>query len=231
MKFRVSLLVFTALAFHASVLAAPKGMVLITDLDKTIQVQMAYSNHRNFTGQKFYQKNKCYLLPQTAKALITAQKKALSFNLSLLLLDCYRPHPISRKMWQFGEQRNANCRKKFGPNCKQKNCDPKNPDCAWVPLRDYLSRLSNHSRGTAVDVTLVELAPNGLALSQLNMGTPYDSFSPLSRTRAATGQAQQNRQLLKRIMESVGFKNYFREWWHFDFGPKNASPVISDAVH
>jgi zinc D-Ala-D-Ala dipeptidase len=51
------------------------------------------------------------------------------------------------------------------------------------------------------------------------MGTGYDCFDDISRTRS-TGiapDAQQRRALLVAAMRRHGFSNYHREWWHFSF--------------
>ena len=51
---------------------------------------------------------------------------------------------------------------------------------------------------------------------QLAMGTGYDDLSPRAHTYSATGQALQNRLILRRAMERFGFAPYDREWWHFE---------------
>ena len=51
----------------------------------------------------------------------------------------------------------------------------------------------------------------------LNMGTPWDYFDARSHTasKKIVGDAAKNRQILKQIMESAGFRGYYAEWWHF----------------
>jgi D-alanyl-D-alanine dipeptidase len=51
------------------------------------------------------------------------------------------------------------------------------------------------------------------------MGSDYDLFDPISHTKTdlITSKQQQNRFLLKNIMEQFNFLNYELEWWHFSY--------------
>ncbi len=62
----------------------------------------------------------------------------------------------------------------------------------------------------------------------LDMGTGFDSFTPLAETqlekdKLASGELTQaqfdNRLILRRPMEEAGFKVLPEEWWHFDAMP------------
>ena len=77
----------------------------------------------------------------------------------------------------------------------------------------YIASRSSHSRGSTVDITLVRLSDG----KELDMGTPFDFFSPRawpSDTRVSA-QAQANRARLSRAMRKRGFRPYDKEWWHF----------------
>jgi zinc D-Ala-D-Ala dipeptidase len=84
----------------------------------------------------------------------------------------------------------------------------------------YIARRSRHNMGLAVDLTLVDLQNH----SPLDMGTPFDTFSEQAHTANATGPVLLNRQILLRAMESEGFRNYEKEWWHFSFEVAGALP-------
>ena len=77
----------------------------------------------------------------------------------------------------------------------------------------YIAEHSGHSRGATVDLTLVRHADG----SELDMGGPFDFFSPKSwpSDRSVSVQAQQNRALLAQAMTRGGFRPYDKEWWHF----------------
>jgi len=50
------------------------------------------------------------------------------------------------------------------------------------------------------------------------MGTTLHYFGEATHTdsKLISEGAQKNRMLLKEVMESVGLKNYEKEWWHFN---------------
>ena len=78
---------------------------------------------------------------------------------------------------------------------------------------------SPHSRGVAVDLTLCDEAGN-----ELDMGTAFDTFSPLSHhgITSISVQAQRNRLILLGIMTSAGWDFYRNEWWHYQlFNSRN----------
>jgi D-alanyl-D-alanine dipeptidase len=52
---------------------------------------------------------------------------------------------------------------------------------------------------------------------ELDMGTPFDFFSPRSwpSDGSVSAEAQANRALLAQAMRKRGFVPYNKEWWHF----------------
>ena len=87
-----------------------------------------------------------------------------------------------------------------------------------VPKRDlfkqgYISERSAHSRGSTVDLTLVRRAD----ARELDMGSPFDFFSPKSwpSDTSVSAQAHKNRALLAAAMMRGGFRPYDKEWWHY----------------
>jgi D-alanyl-D-alanine dipeptidase len=84
----------------------------------------------------------------------------------------------------------------------------------WVLQQGYVARRSGHNLGTTVDLTLVD-ARTG---RELDMGTPYDTFSEAAHTANATGQVLANRMILVEAMRAEGYANYEKEWWHFRIG-------------
>ena len=109
----------------------------------------------------------------------------------------------------------------------------------------YIATISAHSTGTAVDLTLVRLPAPAIQIfdsrasygactgpaaqrapdNGIDMGTSFDCFDAKSHTasRAIAGEPRHWRGVLLAAMRAHGFKNYFREWWHFTFG--GARPV------
>ena len=77
----------------------------------------------------------------------------------------------------------------------------------------YIAKRSSHSRGSAVDLTLLDMRTG----KETDMGSPFDLFSPVSHPdcREITEEQYENRMLLRRVMTRNGFKPIDCEWWHF----------------
>ena len=84
---------------------------------------------------------------------------------------------------------------------------------------------SPHSRGVAIDLTLTK---DG---KELDMGTAFDAFTPLSHhgNLAISVQAQNNRLLLMGIMTTAGWDFYRNEWWHYQLFNSRNYPLYDDA--
>jgi D-alanyl-D-alanine dipeptidase len=89
-------------------------------------------------------------------------------------------------------------------------------------------RGSPHSMGAAVDLTLIDEAGE-----ELDMGTAFDAFTPLSFHGALeiSGAAQRNRAILLGIMTAAGWDFYRNEWWHYQlFNARAQYPVLGDSA-
>lgn len=172
-------------------------LVDVQSLDRTIAVDLRYATSNNFTGAPLpgYEANRAYLRREAASALSRVQRDLKPRGLGLRIFDGYRPVRATLAMvdWTARVHR---------------------PDL----LADgYIASRSRHNLGLAVDLTLIEL-PGG---RELEMGTPFDTFSAAAHTANATGLAANDRQKLKSAMEAEGFVNYDQEWWHYAFNVSN----------
>ena len=166
-------------------------------LDSTIVVEMRYATANNFTGAPLpgYFANRAYLRREAAAALARVQRELRRTGLGLKIFDAYRPVRATLAMVDWTERVNR-------------------ADL----LRDgYIASRSWHNLGLAIDLTLVDLATG----TELEMGTPFDTFSAAAHTANASGEVAANRQKLKAAMEREGFENYDQEWWHFSFEAPN----------
>ncbi|WP_300811334.1 M15 family metallopeptidase [uncultured Akkermansia sp.] len=77
----------------------------------------------------------------------------------------------------------------------------------------YVRDFSEHSRGVAVDVSLL-YARTG---KPVDMGGHHDLLDPSSATDSTlvTPSQRRNRMILKKAFEKQGFANYAPEWWHY----------------
>ena len=169
----------------------------VQSLDPTIAVDLRYATSNNFTGAPLpgYQANRAYLRREAVAALGRVQRDLRTQGLGLKVFDAYRPVRATLAMVDWTERVHR-------------------PDL----LKDgYIASRSRHNLGLAIDLTLVELSTS----RELEMGTPFDTFSTAAHTANASGVAAVNRQKLKAAMEGEGFLNYDQEWWHYTFNVSN----------
>ena len=179
-------------------------LVDVRSLDTTIAVEMRYATVNNFTSAPLpgYLANRAFLRREAAAALVRVQRILTPQGLGLKVYDAYRPVRATLAMVDWTERVNRT-----------------------DLLRDgYIASRSRHNLGLAIDLTLIDRATG----AELEMGTPFDTFSAAAHTANASGIAAVNRQRLKAAMENQGFVNYDQEWWHFSFDVPN--PLRFDRV-
>jgi D-alanyl-D-alanine dipeptidase len=165
----------------------------VRSLDPTIVVDLRYATANNFTGAPLpgYQANRAYLRREAAAALSSVQRDLRPRGLGLKIFDAYRPVRATLAMVDWTERVHRADLLKDG----------------------YIASRSRHNLGLAIDLTLIDLVTG----QELEMGTPFDTFSAAAHTANASGLAAVNRQKLKAAMEAEGFQNYDQEWWHYTF--------------
>ncbi|MDP3935712.1 MAG: M15 family metallopeptidase [Alphaproteobacteria bacterium] len=170
-----------------------------------IPFDIRYATHNNFIGRPIagYAANKCIVSNAVADALIIAQEKALAEGYSLIVFEAYRPLKAVEDIVQWSLNADIQNKDRFYPDI----------DKSTLFDQGYIALRSTHTKGAAVDVTLI----NPMTKEELDMGTEFDFFGPFSHTTSEdiSTSAKGNRQLLLSIMESSGFINYHKEWWHF----------------
>jgi zinc D-Ala-D-Ala dipeptidase len=174
-------------------------LVEITPESHGVALEIAYATPRNFTGRPIYARPLCYLHPDAAARLERAIVLAAALQLRFKIFDAFRPSEAQWVLW---------------------NHTP-DPNFLADPRRG-----SPHSRGAAIDVTL--LSGDGTAL---DMGTGFDDFTPLSHhgSTAISATAQRNRFLLLGLMSAAGWDFYGNEWWHYQLFDAKRYPLLSDA--
>jgi D-alanyl-D-alanine dipeptidase len=169
-------------------------------------VDLRYLGTDNFVGARIdgYERPVCYLTRPAAGALAKVQADLAPQGLGLKVFDCYRPARAVAHFVRWARAAdNAKTKARFYPDENKRH----------LFARGYIASRSGHSRGSTVDLTLVSLADR----QELDMGTPFDFFSPRSwpSDRGVGALAQHNRKILAHAMRRHGFLPYSKEWWHF----------------
>ena len=171
-----------------------------------VVTDIRYAGKNNFLGRpvRGYSTARCWLSREAASALSKAQRLAETQGLAILIYDCYRPQRAVDDFVQW-----------VSGNEDEPTKATYYPDVPRSELidRGYIASRSGHSRGSTIDLTLIDIESG----QPLNMGTPWDYFDIRSHTasKEVGEDTVKNRQILKRIMESAGFRGYYAEWWHF----------------
>lgn len=192
---------------RADVTEQPDSFVSVSHVIPQLLFDIHYYSANNFVGEPVegYLAPECLLHKDAAQALKQAYKHASRLGLNFKIFDCYRPQRAVDHFVRWAADLN---------DIKTKHAYYPNLDKS-VLIGPYIAPRSGHSRGATVDLTLVKQV--GEQWVELDMGTVFDFFDPISNTDNPTivGEQRDNRQLLKHIMESAGFSAYDMEWWHF----------------
>ena len=170
-----------------------------------LMVDARYAGSHNFVGRPIdgYEAPRCFLTKPAAEALAQVARDLAAQGLVLKAFDCYRPARAVANFVRWAHNLNDTVGKReFYPEVDKRTL-----------FRDgYISSRSGHSRGSTVDLTLARA--DG---SELEMGTPFDFFSPRSwpSSPSVSAEAKENRALFAAAMRRRGFRAYPREWWHF----------------
>ncbi|WP_339050894.1 M15 family metallopeptidase [Rickettsiella endosymbiont of Xylota segnis] len=182
------------------------NFVYVNEIIPNIKQDVRYFGKNNFVGRPIngYKKPVCILTNAAAQALLKVQTTLNKQNLGLLVYDCYRPQMAVNDFIVWGQNIEDQTTKNiFYPHIDKRE----------LFKRNYIARRSSHTRGSTVDLTIVDLKNNQV----LDMGTSFDYLDPLSHpdNRDITEEQFKNRMLLRSLMIKYGFIPIRTEWWHF----------------
>lgn len=195
------------LALPAAAQAArPSGFVDAATVAAGLAVEMRYFGSDNFVGRRIagYEAPVCVLTSEAATALAAVQQDLAPFGLGLKAYDCYRPQrAVADFMRWAADPKDQSQKSTFYPQIDKRD----------VFKLGYIAERSGHSRGSTIDVTLIDRATG----RELDMGGPYDLFDPISwpAAQGLTALQRAHRLLLRASMRARGFRPYDQEWWHF----------------
>ena len=184
----------------------PSGFVLLADYVPHIIQEIRYYSTYNFIGERIdgYEEPCALLTIEAARALKAVSSELLVKGYRLKVFDAYRPTTAVRHFVLWGiEDQDLRMKPYFYPDLEKQE----------LFARGYIASQSSHSRGSTVDLTLLDMQTG----KELDMGGPFDLFSEVSHPdcRSITAEQYDNRMLLRQAMLRGGFEPINCEWWHF----------------
>ncbi len=175
-------------------------LVDITTVLHNVKLDVRYATNDNFLDAPTYALAKSFLHRPAAMALIDANEALNAMGYGLLVHDAYRPWYVTKIFW----------------------------DATEGPERDFVANPANgsiHNRGSAIDLTLYDLATG----EPIKMVGTYDEMSDRSYPyyMGGTSLERWHRQVLINAMEAVGFTVLDNEWWHFDYKDWQEYPILN----
>lgn len=173
------------------------GLVSLLALQPRPLMELRYASPYNFLGATLYPRLDPQLRCPVALALQRVQRDLGREGLGLKVWDAYRPLAAQQRMWDAIR-------------------DPRY-------VSDPAVNAGRHTRGTAVDVTLVDRRGK-----ELPMPTDFDDFSAAAHVDAPgiSNDRASNARRLRKAMERHGFRAFPTEWWHFDWKDWQDLPVV-----
>lgn len=183
------------------------GFVVLADVIPDALMDIRYYTAYNFVGTRIdaYEAPVAYLTKEAAFALKNASEDLKEQGYLVKIFDAYRPQSAVNHFKRWVQDAGATEMKPyFYPDI----------DKSVLFASGYISARSSHSRGAAVDITLVDISSG----QELDMGSTFDFFGEISHsanTKGLTDAQLRNRAILRNAMIEHGFKTIVTEWWHF----------------
>lgn len=183
-----------------------ENFVSITDVVPDVILEIRYYSTYNFVGTRIdgYEQPIALMTRQAADSLKVVSDELRQHGYRLKIWDAYRPQRAVDHFIRWAEDlQDTTMKRIFYPMV----------DKSVLFEQYYIMARSGHSRGSTVDLTLLDEATG----KELDMGCPFDWFgveshpdyTDLSSTQLA------NRLVLRHAMLKHGFAPLDSEWWHF----------------
>ena len=170
-----------------------------------IILDIRYYTNNNFIGKQIdgYNKPIALLTKEAATSLKEVNNELSKKGYKLKIFDAYRPTIAVDHFIRWSKDLNdQKMKKEYYPDI----------DKSQLIKKGYIAEQSSHSRGSTIDLTLVDSNNQ-----ELDMGGTFDYFGEISFPNYPnlTKEQLNNRQLLKDTMLKHGFIQNTNEWWHF----------------
>lgn len=215
-----SILLCTACSKPADPAKDRSGFVELTEVIPEAVLEIRYYSTYNFVGARIdsYERPIALLTRQAADSLRKVNADMMAQGYRLKIWDTYRPQSAVNHFVRWAADLSDTTMKSvFYPMV----------DKSLLFEQEYIMERSGHSRGSTVDLTLLD-AHTG---KELEMGSPFDWFGDeshpayvLTEQQVIAGrtftpeqweQVQANRLILHNAMVRHGFHGIDSEWWHF----------------
>ena len=192
--------------YKQSITMNPSGFVVLADFVPSIVQEIRYHSSYNFIGERIdgYEEPIALLTKEAARALKSVAGELIVQGYRLKVFDAYRPACAVKHFVLWGiEDQDIRMKPYFYPELEKQE----------LFAKGYIAKQSSHSRGSAVDLTLLDMSTG----REVDMGSPFDLFSERSHpdSRAVTDEQRENRMFLQGAMVRNGFVPIDCEWWHF----------------
>jgi D-alanyl-D-alanine dipeptidase len=190
-------------------------------------LEIRYYTDYNFVGEQIdgYEEPVALLTKEAAEALKAANDDLEEQGYCIKIYDAYRPQcAVDDFVDWANDTSDTKMQEYFYPEVNKAN----------LFSEGYIAYHSGHSRGSTVDLTIVDKATG----EDVDMGGTFDYFGQVSHPdyTGITDEQYANRMILRDAMTSHGFKAITTEWWHFSLQNEPYPntyfnfPVSSDSV-
>ncbi|MBR4879627.1 MAG: M15 family metallopeptidase [Clostridia bacterium] len=181
------------------------GFVLLADYVPHIVQEIRYFSDYNFVGKRIdgYEEPCAIITEEAAVALKAVSEELFTQGYCLKIFDAYRPACAVRSFVLWGSDTDDSMKNYFYPGFEKNELFSKG----------FISEKSGHSRGSTVDLTLLDMKSG----KELDMGCSFDFFGDTSHIdyKGITEEQSKNRMILRNAMLRHGFMPLDNEWWHF----------------
>ncbi|MBR2806849.1 MAG: M15 family metallopeptidase [Oscillospiraceae bacterium] len=180
--------------------------VPLAEFVPSIVQEIRYYSTFNFIGDRIdgYEEPVALITKEAARALKSVSNEMNVMGYRLKIFDAYRPVAAVKQFVLWGiEDTDIRMKPYFYPDLVKQE----------LFKQGYIASRSSHSRGSAVDLTLLDMKTG----KEVDMGSPFDLFSEVSHPdyKGVTDEQYANRMLLQDVMVRNGFQPIDCEWWHF----------------
>jgi len=181
------------------------GFVRVRDVVPDVILDIRYYGGDNFVGARIdsYDAPEAILTREAAGALKKAADDLGKLGYRIKIFDAYRPaSAVAHFVRWAADVGDVRMKDAYYPDIDKRD----------LFKRGFIAAKSGHSRGSAIDLTIVDKAG-----AEADMGSPFDFFGPISAPGSGlvTPEQRKNRDILRNAMLSNGFGPLSTEWWHF----------------